>query len=569
MDNTISFFEYAQRTVAMAAVKITSVPDYQLLEDRDTDAVERVKSIFSAIIHEYAGYKADNTLALEMLWSCSPARNQSFLSYIDISLIFRVVGNSREECGAHLQKVYADFATGLSSLKMVFEPCDVAQYREKIVAATGNRVQALRRADDMMGFNVAMFPFCYKYDAVEPVESDLDPIVGTLINETNGAVIIQLIPTCFNDAERMYISSCVNSLGMLQQGIPIPRQGFLQDPRAEIPLRTYRKYFEHFNSAMVTMNIFTCGTEQGAARLASKALSLLNDSGGERQTAFEVCDVTPLAPQLQNMVASPWIVLDQMLAYNRNQNLMQSGIGASIYRLSSLYTPAEAAQIFRVPIGTNKVTAGVTIHEMEKRHKKFTEGIINVADLSVGRLQNVIGGEDTYIGINRKDLTRHMLVVGTPGSGKSTFLVGLMDRLWKSLHIPFIVIEPAKYEYRALLDSIPELQVFSPGKNDVAPFVLNPFVPPKGVTVEKYKSIVKSAFSAAFEMWTPLDQLFDETLNICYSEQGWLDSHTVENAAECFSLADFIKTYKEVVGSKGYNGEYKKQVEAAGVLRFN
>ena len=74
--------------------------------------------------------------------------------------------------------------------------------------------------------------------------------------------------------------------------------------------------------------------------------------------------------------------------------------------------------------------------------------------------------------ITQKDLAKHMLVVGTPGSGKTTFSVGLLDRLWKEHKIPFLVIEPAKNEYRALVQSIPELQVFTPGKNFISPFVL-------------------------------------------------------------------------------------------------
>jgi Ni2+-binding GTPase involved in maturation of urease and hydrogenase len=65
-----------------------------------------------------------------------------------------------------------------------------------------------------------------------------------------------------------------------------------------------------------------------------------------------------------------------------------------------------------------------------------------------------------------------MLIVGTPGSGKTTFSVGLLDRLWKQ-GVPFIVIEPAKNEYRALVQSIPDLQVFTPGKNLISPFVFS------------------------------------------------------------------------------------------------
>lgn len=116
---------------------------------------------------------------------------------------------------------------------------------------------------------------------------------------------------------------------------------------------------------------------------------------------------------------------------------------------------------------------------------------------------NLINSGDITIGISLKDLAKHMLVVGTPGSGKTTFSVGLLDRLWKEHHIPFLVIEPAKNAYRALVQSIPDLQVFTPGKNFISPFVFNPFVPPKNVKPETYKSTLKTAFAAAVSMQKP------------------------------------------------------------------
>ena len=569
IQEAVAFSEYGQRSVAMAALSVRSLPDYRLLCERDEEAVERVKHLFATLINGFAAYKTDNSISLELVWSCSPAENQPFTSYVELQLIFRAVDINRQAAFGTLQKIATDAVNALGGLKIVSEFCAVDKYNAVIAEATRDRIWAVRRRDDAVSFSLPMFPYCYKYDAVAPLEADLDGLVNTLINQRGSAVIIQLISTCFNDQERNYIAGCINSLGQIEHGIPMGQMGFYRDPLAEVPLRTYRRYYEYFNSPLVAMNMLVCGSAQNVPNLSSALVSLLNDSNGEQQTACEVVDISSGASVLRNTFVSPWTVLDGLYQANRNPQLLSSPIGGAIYRLAGLYTAAEASQVFRMPIGTRRVTAGITIHELEKRHKRFASGIINVADLPIGRLQNVIGSEDAYVGINAKDLTRHMLVVGTPGSGKSTFLVGLMDQLWKKLGIPFLVIEPAKYEYRALIDSIPDLQVFSPGKNRVAPFVMNPFMPPKGVTVEKYKSIVKSAFSAAFEMWTPLDQLFDETLNICYSEQGWLDSTTPAEGDECFSLIDFIATYKEVVGSKGYTGEYKKQIEAAGVLRLN
>ena len=118
--------------------------------------------------------------------------------------------------------------------------------------------------------------------------------------------------------------------------------------------------------------------------------------------------------------------------------------------------------VFRLPIGTQRISAGLPINETESSSKTYAGNLINAGDIEIGLLKSS-GNRDT-IGISLKDLAKHMLVVGTPGSGKTTFSVSLLDRLWKEHHIPFLVIEPAKNEYRALVQSIPELQVFTPGR---------------------------------------------------------------------------------------------------------
>lgn len=161
-----------------------------------------------------------------------------------------------------------------------------------------------------------------------------------------------------------------------------------------------------------------------------------------------------------------------------------------------------------------------------------------------------------------------MLVVGTPGSGKTTFSVSLLDRLWKDHNIPFLVIEPAKNEYRALVQSIPELQVFTPGKNFISPFVFNPFVPPKNVKLETYKSTLKTAFAAGVSMSTPLDKIFEESINNCYSDFRWLDTYTVDDKGKIFNISDFIKCFQQTFDEIGYTGD-AKNIGRAGVVRLN
>ena len=213
-----------------------------------------------------------------------------------------------------------------------------------------------------------------------------------------------------------------------------------------------------------------------------------------------------------------------------------------------------------------KIIEGLKVNESGKTSKTYTSNIINSGDITVGKLRSS-QNEDT-IGFSLKDLAKHMLIVGTPGSGKTTFSVSLLDRLWKDHKIPFLVIEPAKNEYRALVQSIPDLQVFTPGKNFISPFVFNPFVPPKNVKLETYKSTLKTAFAAAVSMSTPLDKIFEESINNCYSDFRWLDTYTSADKGENFNISDFIKCFQNTFDEIGYTGD-AKNIGRAGVVRLN
>lgn len=266
-----------------------------------------------------------------------------------------------------------------------------------------------------------------------------------------------------------------------------------------------------------------------------------------------------------NYYSFPWIVNELLIDLNRNPYIWnQDNSNQFLYRMPYVISAKEAGGIFRLPLGNGRISAGLPINDSESASKTYADNLINAGDIEIGILKN---SEKNTIGISLKDLAKHMLVVGTPGSGKTTFSVSLLDRLWKEHNIPFLVIEPAKNEYRALIQSIPEIQIFTPGKNFISPFVFNPFVPPENVRLETYKSTLKTAFAAAVSMTTPLDKIFEEAINNCYSDFRWLDNYTTADKGQIFNITDFIKCFKNTFDEIGYTGD-AKNIGRAGVVRL-
>ena len=69
-------------------------------------------------------------------------------------------------------------------------------------------------------------------------------------------------------------------------------------------------------------------------------------------------------------------------------------------------------------------------------------------------------------------------------------------------------------------------------------------------------------------MSTPLDKIFDESINNCYSDFRWLDTYTVADKGKTFNISDFIKCFQQTFDEIGYTGD-AKNIGRAGVVRLN
>ena len=68
-------------------------------------------------------------------------------------------------------------------------------------------------------------------------------------------------------------------------------------------------------------------------------------------------------------------------------------------------------------------------------------------------------------------------------------------------------------------------------------------------------------------MSTPLDKIFEEAVNNCYSDFRWLDTYTSDNKGRVFNIADFIKCFEETFEAIGYTGD-AKNIGRAGLVRL-
>ena len=173
--------------------------------------------------------------------------------------------------------------------------------------------------------------------------------------------------------------------------------------------------------------------------------------------------------------------------------------------------------------------------------------------------------------LDGNQLDRHVFVAGVTGSGKTT----TCQTLLLSSNWPFLVIEPAKTEYRGLKNAEKEeirkqckdLLVFTLGDDTVAPFRLNPFELIPGESVTARVDMLMASITAAFDMEAAIPQLIERAIYACYEECGWsVDDNANARFEDPFAdgvfafptLSDVLRMTEKVVDEQGFDDRLKR-----------
>jgi uncharacterized protein len=161
----------------------------------------------------------------------------------------------------------------------------------------------------------------------------------------------------------------------------------------------------------------------------------------------------------------------------------------------------------------------------------------------------------------RDSLNRHVFVCGATGAGKSQTVRSLLEAATRQ-DIPWLVVEPAKAEYRLMASRIPDAEVITirPGEADAIAAGLNPLEPAGDGSghrfpLQTHADLVKALFIASFRSEEPFPQVLSAALTRVYEEAGW-DLALGEPGSEGAGypgLTDLQRAAERVVSEIGYS----------------
>ena len=156
--------------------------------------------------------------------------------------------------------------------------------------------------------------------------------------------------------------------------------------------------------------------------------------------------------------------------------------------------------------------------EISKR-VSFGLNIPSNQGMLLGKLLQDGGELGIDVRIPASDLERHVFIAGTTGSGKTTTCHRILSEFGKG----FMVIEPAKTEYRTLLNdrSMKDLYIFTVGNESGVPFRMNPFEFLPTENISAHIDMLKACFMASFELEAAMPNLMEEAMYRLYDKFGW------------------------------------------------
>lgn len=170
---------------------------------------------------------------------------------------------------------------------------------------------------------------------------------------------------------------------------------------------------------------------------------------------------------------------------------------------------------------------------------------------------NVLKTSQVYL--DKSNLDKHIFISGVTGSGKTTTCQNILC----GSDLPFLVIEPAKTEYRIMKEQYPDLMVFTLGNENVGtPFRLNPFEFFPHESITSRVDMIKASIEAAFDMEAAIPQIIESAIYACYEDYGWnISKNENEKFEDPFAdgvyafptLEDLINKVPDMVDEQGFD----------------
>lgn len=190
-------------------------------------------------------------------------------------------------------------------------------------------------------------------------------------------------------------------------------------------------------------------------------------------------------------------------------------------------------------------------------------------DVRIGSPYYMHHKEEGRISLGLNELAKHTFITGTTGSGKSNTVYKLLSEvcLSQKSKVKFMVIEPAKGEYKDVFGGYPDVTVYGTNPYKFPNLLqINPFYFPDDIHVLEHVDRLVEVFNACWPMYAAMPAILKESVERAYENCGW-NLRTSKNPGRYPTFSDLLNVLPQVIESSNYSSDTSSDYKGALITR--
>lgn len=141
--------------------------------------------------------------------------------------------------------------------------------------------------------------------------------------------------------------------------------------------------------------------------------------------------------------------------------------------------------------------------------------------MNLGKIYHMGKEEAAGLLLNRQAMASHTFITGSTGTGKSNAVYHLLDEITKNGQTTFLVVEPAKGEYKNVFGNCTDVQVFGTNPRETPLLRMNPFAFPENIHILEHIDRLVEIFNACWPMYAAMPAVLKDAVERSYQKVGW------------------------------------------------
>lgn len=189
--------------------------------------------------------------------------------------------------------------------------------------------------------------------------------------------------------------------------------------------------------------------------------------------------------------------------------------------------------------------------------------------INIGNVYHMGREEKTAVELDVDSFASHCFIAGSTGCGKSNTSYRIISEMLRN-GVKFLVIEPAKGEYKKDLGGVEKVNIFCTNPNECRMLRLNPFAFNENIHVLEHLDRLIEIFNACWPMYAAMPAIFKDAIERAYEGCGWdlANSIRIDNGGALFpTFADLLRILPQVIDESSYSADSKGDYTGALVTR--